>query len=450
MSRSNMPRTAHAAHPSNDTNGRYPTSQTKQTPKKDATHTGINARVALQPSRAPQNAHSAKKNSAHSVRRKKKSSLDIILSILLQSKKNAIICAMLLLCIGICVPLAVYGAASSDDISEADIDILSPDTDTLLSFEPELVYRDGEDTHLTEKDAVETTSSGDDKSSTTDTDEVPEESSDPVAQEPEMPADEVFAAALDAEPIAPPEPVIFNVTVSFYDRETLYCSTSETTLRRLLADNGIWLGENEHPSVDLDETLEYDTWIAVDKTEYASVTETEYIPYETDIINVTSIPRGTYQTVSEGQSGTRDTVYTVEYLNGVEVNRTEEYNYISATPVNEVCYYGTGGTFTASDGNVYSYSYCKNVRATYYNIYGTTASGMVTGPNVVATDPSVFPLGTQLYVMNDTFDLGVMTAADTGGAVQGDLIDIWMDGSCPYYELFASQGVWSMTVYVLD
>ena len=165
---------------------------------------------------------------------------------------------------------------------------------------------------------------------------------------------------------------------------------------------------------------------------------------------MTSIPRGTYQTVTNGQNGSQDTVYTVEYLNGVEVSRTKEYDYVALYPTNEVVYYGVGGSFTAPDGNVYSYSYCVDVRATYYNVHGVTASGMPTGTNVVATDPSVFPIGTRMYVMNSTFDMGVKVAADTGGAVNGNLIDIWMDETCPYYEQFASQGVWDMIVYVLD
>ncbi len=348
---------------------------------------------------------------------------------------------MLLLCIGICIPLAVYGAASANDLP-ADDDATSPVTVSIAAESDEELEKTSSSAEGALSEEPDTSDAVTELQTVGQVNDEPDELL--------TPDDELFEGEAADEPAAEPEPVLFNVTVSFYDREALYCSTEATTLRQLLASNGIWLTENEHPSVGLDELLEYDSWISVDKTEYGTVTETEYIPFETELVNVTSIPRGSYQTVTAGQAGTRDTVYTVEYLNGVEVSRTKEYDYISSSPVNEVCYYGTGGTFTAPDGAVYSYSYCKNVRATYYNIYGTTASGMATGPNVVATDPSVFPLGTQLYVMNDTFDLGVKTAADTGGAVRGDFIDIWMDASCPYYEQFAAQGVWSMTVYVLD
>lgn len=362
---------------------------------------------------------------------------------LVRNRRTVITCAVLVICISISVPLAVYGAVFSDNEQAADIDILASNTGVSTNFDSESLYSEGLYAAMLPPTLAGSNSARDDELSDVEVKsdiESDEKSSDDESSASETPDDE-SADVVDEE--------TFTVNVSFYDREALSCETGKTTLRELLAQNGIWLGENEHPSVDLDSTLEYDSWISVDKTEYATVTESEAIPYSTETVNVTSIPRGTYKTISAGQAGVRDTVYTVEYLNGVEVSRTEEYDYIASYPVNEVCYYGTGGTFTAPDGNVYSYSYAVDVRASYYNIYGTTASGMPTGTNVVATDPSVFPLGTQMYIMNSSFDLGLRTAADTGGAVRGNFIDIWMDGSCPYYEQFAAQGVWDVTVYVL-
>jgi 3D (Asp-Asp-Asp) domain-containing protein len=46
---------------------------------------------------------------------------------------------------------------------------------------------------------------------------------------------------------------------------------------------------------------------------------------------------------------------------------------------------------------------------------------MPTGWGVVAVDPSVIPLGTRLTIPG----YGEGVAADTGGAVRGDLIDLW-------------------------
>jgi 3D (Asp-Asp-Asp) domain-containing protein/septal ring factor EnvC (AmiA/AmiB activator) len=61
------------------------------------------------------------------------------------------------------------------------------------------------------------------------------------------------------------------------------------------------------------------------------------------------------------------------------------------------------------------------VTSTGYSIHGSTATGIPTAPGVVAVDPAVIPLGTRLSIPG----YGVGIAADTGGAVQGNTIDLW-------------------------
>jgi 3D (Asp-Asp-Asp) domain-containing protein len=61
------------------------------------------------------------------------------------------------------------------------------------------------------------------------------------------------------------------------------------------------------------------------------------------------------------------------------------------------------------------------VSSTGYSIQGRTATGIPTGPGVIAVDPSVIPLGTRVTIPG----YGTAVAADTGGATQGNVIDIW-------------------------
>ena len=61
------------------------------------------------------------------------------------------------------------------------------------------------------------------------------------------------------------------------------------------------------------------------------------------------------------------------------------------------------------------------VTATGYAINGSTATGAPTGWGIVAVDPSVIPLGTQMTIPG----YGSGVAADTGGAVHGATIDLW-------------------------
>jgi 3D (Asp-Asp-Asp) domain-containing protein len=65
------------------------------------------------------------------------------------------------------------------------------------------------------------------------------------------------------------------------------------------------------------------------------------------------------------------------------------------------------------------------VSATCYDLPGRTATGMPVGPGVVAVDPSVIPLGTRLYIPG----YGNGVAADVGGGIKGDIIDLWMTRS---------------------
>jgi 3D (Asp-Asp-Asp) domain-containing protein len=62
-----------------------------------------------------------------------------------------------------------------------------------------------------------------------------------------------------------------------------------------------------------------------------------------------------------------------------------------------------------------------SVVATGYALGGTTATGLPVGWGVAAVDPSVIPLGTHMSVPG----YGEAVAADTGGAVVGNTIDLW-------------------------
>jgi 3D (Asp-Asp-Asp) domain-containing protein/septal ring factor EnvC (AmiA/AmiB activator) len=61
------------------------------------------------------------------------------------------------------------------------------------------------------------------------------------------------------------------------------------------------------------------------------------------------------------------------------------------------------------------------VSATAYTLRGRTATGAPVGYGVVAVDPSVIPLGTRMTIPG----YGEGVAADTGGAIQGAVIDLW-------------------------
>lgn len=81
------------------------------------------------------------------------------------------------------------------------------------------------------------------------------------------------------------------------------------------------------------------------------------------------------------------------------------------------------------------------VSATAYCLTGTTATGLPVAPGIVAVDPSVIPLGTRMYVPG----YGPGVAADTGAAVTGLDIDLWM-ASCAEAGAYGRQTV-TITLY---
>jgi 3D (Asp-Asp-Asp) domain-containing protein len=75
------------------------------------------------------------------------------------------------------------------------------------------------------------------------------------------------------------------------------------------------------------------------------------------------------------------------------------------------------------------------VVATAYCLSGTTATGLPVGPGIVAVDPSFIPLGTRMTIPG----YGEGVAADTGGAIVGNRIDLWMP--CPQANVYGSKNV---------
>ena len=65
-------------------------------------------------------------------------------------------------------------------------------------------------------------------------------------------------------------------------------------------------------------------------------------------------------------------------------------------------------------------------QATAYAQGTITKSGLPVRPGLVAADPDVLPLGTRIHVANAGPYSGVYTVADTGSAVRGHIIDIFI------------------------
>jgi 3D (Asp-Asp-Asp) domain-containing protein len=68
----------------------------------------------------------------------------------------------------------------------------------------------------------------------------------------------------------------------------------------------------------------------------------------------------------------------------------------------------------------------RNFVATAYSTDGTTKSGSQTRTGIVAADPRVLPIGTRIRVAEAGPYSGVYTVTDTGRAIKGSEIDLFI------------------------
>jgi 3D (Asp-Asp-Asp) domain-containing protein len=165
------------------------------------------------------------------------------------------------------------------------------------------------------------------------------------------------------------------------------------------------------------------------------------IPYETQQVEEPELFVGTVEVVQKGVAGEKETTTEISYQLDEELSRETISDKVLVEPIPQIVKVGTktrAGTLGQLVESISELSYSKilAMSATAYTAgpestgkkpgmkgYGITASGMMVERGVVAVDPKVIPLGTKLYVEG----YGYAIAADTGGAIKGNKIDLYMD-----------------------
>ena len=63
---------------------------------------------------------------------------------------------------------------------------------------------------------------------------------------------------------------------------------------------------------------------------------------------------------------------------------------------------------------------------TAYSLHGRTAAGTRARPGIVAADPTVLPLGSQVHILYAGAYSGVYRVEDTGRAIRGRRLDVYI------------------------
>lgn len=162
------------------------------------------------------------------------------------------------------------------------------------------------------------------------------------------------------------------------------------------------------------------------------------VSYETKRQDDPTLPRGRTRLAVKGQPGVREQVIEVVYAGKDEIERNVKSDTIAKAPVTEVVKVGTkvprialappsAPPDPADPGIPVSRGErTMTMNATAYasgdggGAGWRTATGTGVYKGIVAVDPRVIPLGTRLYIEG----YGPAVAADTGGAIKGNRVDL--------------------------
>ncbi|MFA5537424.1 MAG: 3D domain-containing protein [Bacillota bacterium] len=207
------------------------------------------------------------------------------------------------------------------------------------------------------------------------------------------------------------------------DNEIIVARSINTEPESLLAEAKIQVGDLDLMLTGY--TLAGFKTIKVVRITEKVVEEQVAIPFTTFRQPDHKLRRGEQKLLQSGQDGLRLNEIKVTLADGEELEREIINSEVLAAPVRQVIAYGINeGSAPASRSLQHNVKEIRTMEATAYTHTGNrTATGIYPYVGVVAVDPRVIPLGSKLYVEG----YGYAEAQDTGGAIKGDRIDIFLD-----------------------
>lgn len=200
-------------------------------------------------------------------------------------------------------------------------------------------------------------------------------------------------------------------------------------------------GTTDCPSADVEMVVPGEVIEIIRVTQREQTVE-ETITYQVEKITDTTLEQGISKTIQEGKDGLVRNIYSITYHNGQEISRQKIRTETLVQPQNQLI--AVGSSYTVSRGGQrFDFRETRYMESTAYTYTGhRTATGLSPAVGLVAVDPSIIPLGTRMYVEG----YGYATAADTGGAIKGNRIDVFLET----YAQCINWGRKSVKVYILS
>ena len=237
------------------------------------------------------------------------------------------------------------------------------------------------------------------------------------------------------------------------DGKTQTVQTAPHTVGEILEEANVTLGELDEVQPSADTLLSEAQTIQVVRVTKETENQTVAIPFDTQTKDTQELEQGKTRVAQEGADGSKQQVIEVTYRDGVESGRAVTSETVVQAAKPKIVLRGTGQAVVSRGGDHLRYSQVLTVKATAYTAQNgsvTTATGTrcVDG-GTIAVDPKVIPLGSRVYVTSadgTSWTYGTAVAADTGGKIKGNKIDLFFDTKAKCINF----GVQTAKVYILE
>lgn len=250
--------------------------------------------------------------------------------------------------------------------------------------------------------------------------------------------------------------------------------TTKDTVADLLAEKNIKLDAHDKVLPAKTAKLTPNMTVVVTYVDKKTDEKKSKVAFKTVVKEDASLEKGEEKVVQPGKDGEKVAKYDVVIENGKEKQRKLLAEQVTAKPEDKIIVRGTkeepvvtaisnapaksskkATTSSASSSNSSASKVSSKpssggktftMESTAYSGGGTTATGINLTANpglkVVAVDPSVIPLGSRVYVSG----YGEAIAGDTGGAIKGNIVDVYFADESQCY----TWGRRQVTVTILD
>jgi resuscitation-promoting factor RpfB len=218
------------------------------------------------------------------------------------------------------------------------------------------------------------------------------------------------------------------------DGHIIKTRTRGATVADLLAQEGVQLAGKDYTDPPPTSPVLDGTGVNVTRVREVYITETQPITFQVRWLPNPNMEIDTRAVAQIGAVGAKNRLFKLVYENGKLISRGLEREWIAKPPQDHIINYGTKivlRDLTLPDGSVVQYWRKIHVLATSYTAatsgkpsgtpeYGLTFLGLTARKGIVAVDPRLISLWSNIYVPG----YGIGLAGDTGGAIKGRHIDL--------------------------